>query len=78
MNDGFKRFQTYRVNRNVRPPSFKRFRRNVPSNSFRVRTPTSLKPTVRENVQAIYSVPNVLQKPPRVFKDVDWPKDSFV
>ncbi|XP_053408563.1 probable G-protein coupled receptor 156 [Mercenaria mercenaria] len=79
LDDGFKRFQTYRVNRDVRPPSFKfKFRRNMPNNSFRTRGSASVNAKVQENAPAIYSVPNIIQKPPRVFKNADWPKDSFV
>lgn len=75
VDDGLKRFKTYRVNREFRPPSF-RFSRNTPNNSFN--TPDSRNPSVRRNSAAIYSIPNVIQNPPRLFKDVEWPMDSFV
>lgn len=73
--DGLKRFKTYRVNREFRAPSF-RSRRTTPNNS--VNTPTSRKQSVRRNSAAIYSIPNVIQNQPRLFKDIEWPMDSFV
>lgn len=75
LDGGFKRFKTYRVNRDFRPPSF-RFRQNMRKNSFKAPSPSSQQ--VRDNPEAIYSVPNIIQKPPRLFKDSKWPKDSFV
>lgn len=81
LNDGFKRYTTYRVNRDFRPSSF-RFKRNSVLRKTPVANGSSKTPQnfpFRENPAAIYSVPNVVQKPPRTFQDGKWPpKDSFV
>ncbi|WAR04697.1 GABR2-like protein [Mya arenaria] len=77
MNDGFQRFKTYRINRDFRRSGYRR-RQSAPV----ARTPSnvSVAPPVppRKKPVDIYAVPNVVQRPPRLYMNPKWPKDSFV
>lgn len=70
MNDGLKRFNTYRINRDYR------FRRNVSNNSSQKSTTSKCLPP--ECAITVYNVPNVPPRPPKLFVDPHLAKDSFV
>ena len=87
MNDGFRRTQTYRINRDIWPPSSSSFRFRQCSQAHqglqRRQTDSGSPPPPpvppRKNRAAVYTVPNVVEGPRTVnIKDGKWPKDSFV